>query len=91
MAPTAGAELLAQLIARPAWQADALCREYPEVSFYPRKGESTGPAKAICARCSVQDECRRYALEHETLNGGHGIWAGTSALDRRRLREGRAA
>lgn len=70
---------------RPAWQRDALCQEYPDVAFFPEKGESTEPAKAVCARCACQDECRSWAV---TIDANAGIWAGESA---RKLQRSRAA
>jgi WhiB family redox-sensing transcriptional regulator len=79
------AEMLGDLVGRPAWQADALCREYPEVDFFPGRGESTAPAKAVCARCLVRDECRALAGERNEF----GVWGGTSAQERRRNRRHR--
>jgi WhiB family transcriptional regulator, redox-sensing transcriptional regulator len=70
---------------RPAWQADALCLEYPDVAFFPEPGESTEPAKAICARCLVAEECGAWAV---TIAARDGIWAGESA---RTLQRSRAA
>ena len=83
-------DLLA-LIRRPAWQADALCIEYPEVNFFPARGEPTEPARAVCRACLVREECLAFALEHGLgpgQHGGHGVWAGTSARERGRWREG---
>ena len=40
------------------WAADALCVEYPEVEFFPERGQDSRPAKAVCARCLVRFECR---------------------------------
>jgi hypothetical protein len=37
---------------------DALCREHREVTFFPALSETTVAAKAECARCLVQRECR---------------------------------
>ena len=44
------------------WAADALCVEYPEVEFFPERGQDSRPAKAVCARCLVRFECRDYAI-----------------------------
>lgn len=78
-------DLLAELIDRPAWMADALCKEpaYAEVSFFPASGESLEPARAICGRCLVQAECRTYAVETDER---HGMWGGTSPGGRKALR-----
>ncbi len=60
----------------------------PRVNFFPDRGERTSAAKAVCAECSVRDECLAFALEHPDLTG---IWGGMSGQQRRRLRAGRAA
>ena len=39
--------------------------------------------KAVCARCSVRDECLTYALDDPGLAG---VWAGTASRVRQRLR-----
>jgi Transcription factor WhiB len=70
------AELLAQ--GRPAWMADALCREHPGVEFFPERGKPAAPAKSVCSSCLVRFDCLAYALEW----GCVGIWGGTS--DRQR-------
>jgi WhiB family redox-sensing transcriptional regulator len=64
---------------RPSWMRDALCREYPDLEFIPRRGKPTAPAKAVCGSCLVQSECLAYALEWECV----GIWAGTTERERR--------
>lgn len=73
------AGFLLALITRPAWMADALCREHPELSWYPDRGKDVRPVKAVCERCLVRPECLAYA-------DGFGIWAGTSVRQRRQLR-----
>ncbi len=76
---------LARLLATalPQWHRDALCREHPEVSFFTELGASTAPAKALCRRCLVRDECLSYALADPHLEG---IWGGTGPRERARLR-----
>lgn len=82
-------ELLAVAVAaiiarnRRPWWADALCREYPDVEWFPGLGQSTGPAKDVCSRCLVRDDCLTAAVE---LDEPAGVWAATSVADRRRLR-----
>lgn len=66
----------------PAFAADALCKEYPDVDFFPERGESNEPAKAVCGRCLVQAECLAFAIDERIE---HGIWAGTSARQRRTM------
>lgn len=69
------------LQARPAWTRDALCREYPHVDFFPGQGVPTEPAKSVCARCVVRNECLAYAVERNE----DGVWGGTSKRERRVL------
>lgn len=75
---------------RPAWMADAACREHPEVNFFPTAGEDVEPAKAVCAGCLVNGECKAYARAERIPAG---VWAGeggrarmeaTSGVPRRR-------
>lgn len=40
-------------------------------------------AKAICRPCPVKDECREWALDNENW----GVWGGTTAYERRKIRE----
>jgi len=67
---------LAELLAEPAWQADALCRELPEIDWFPRRGQSSEPAQRACAGCLVRRECLEYALAAgpDLL----GVWGGSS-------------
>jgi WhiB family transcriptional regulator, redox-sensing transcriptional regulator len=67
----------------PDWMRDALCPEYPDVAFFTNRGESTEPAKAVCARCLVLRECRDYAVAEDIRDG---IWGGTTARERTALR-----
>jgi WhiB family transcriptional regulator, redox-sensing transcriptional regulator len=48
----------------------------------------TATATAICGRGWVRQECLAYALNHPELAG---IWGGTSARERMRLRKAAAA
>lgn len=64
-------------VARPraAWMRDALCAEpaYSGLPWFPERGDDVRPCKAVCARCTVADECLDFAL----ANGERfGIWAG---------------
>lgn len=78
------ADLVAALATRPAWMADASCREHPDVTWFPKRGQSTDPAKAICTRCLVRAECEQYAYEAGSWLAG--IWGGSSERVRRHLR-----
>jgi len=55
---------------RPAWQRDALCSDYRDVTFFPAPGESTAPAKAVCARCSVREVFLEYAIRRRAIPRG---------------------
>ena len=68
---------------RPDWQKDAACHEHPDVNFFPERGESSAPAKAICAMCLVANECRQYAIDNGIKDG---IWGHQSGRDRRTAR-----
>lgn len=65
---------------------DALCREYPELNWFPERGKPAEQQRAVCRRCPVSDECLGYAL-----GDNHGIWGGTSARERRKLRKDKSA
>lgn len=66
------------------WRDSALCAQTDPEAFFPGKGESVRPAKSVCARCTVQDDCLTTALTHgDDLTG---IWAGTTQRDRRHIR-----
>ena len=78
-------ELLGILTAsRPAWHADAACREHPDVPFVPDRGDDIRPAKKVCAGCLVRTECLAWALDQDDVPAG--IWGGLSVSERRRLR-----
>lgn len=62
-------DLLAR--ARPKWQAEALCSEFPAVSWFDPR--DTAAAVAICRRCSVASECGSYARQNDEAAG---VWAG---------------
>lgn len=65
------------------WMDDALCAQTDPEAFFPEHGGTTKPAKAICARCDVAQECLEYALR---TGQTEGIWGGVSARDRRKLK-----
>lgn len=73
----------------PAWQQRAACRTTrdPE-KWFPDRNEPVEPAKVVCRRCPVRNECRRYALANKLT---HGIWGGLSEHERRNLAEERNA
>lgn len=88
-ADLASGELIAGWIARPEWMARAACRA-PDVNpawFFPRRGASLAPARSVCETCPVAAACLRMALDDPDLDG---IWAGTTAPERREIRRSAA-
>jgi hypothetical protein len=65
-----------------SWHIDALCAETDPEIFFPEKGGSTRPAKAVCSQCVVRAECLDYALKTQQR---FGIYGGVSERARRRL------
>ncbi len=72
----------------PEWHARAAClgAGIHTNLFFPKRGESTEEAKAICRGCDVQKECLEFALN--TIER-FGIWGGTSEKERQELRRDR--
>ena len=78
------------------WQRHAACKGPNSDLFFPptapeRKEERSArerDAKAICAACAVCADCLRYALRIREV---HGIWGGTTELERRDLTERQAS
>jgi WhiB family redox-sensing transcriptional regulator len=79
-----GGLTFAERLARPAWQADGLCHEYPARWWFPERGEDSTRAIAVCNRCASRDECLEYALSDVTIVG---IWGGTTTRGRLKLRK----
>jgi hypothetical protein len=68
---------------RPEWHQRAACADVHTDVFFPTRGQDTRPAKAICATCSVRDECLEWALDNVDQ---HGVWGGKSERERRGMR-----
>lgn len=68
-----------------AWRAQAACAGKTDL-FFPEAGDnqSSKKAKAICAGCPVQLECRGVlrGLQEEYGKEVPGVWAGTNPHDR---------
>ncbi|GAA1796425.1 WhiB family transcriptional regulator [Actinomadura chokoriensis] len=64
-----------------AWHASAACRGADPDAFFVRPSDRAGvaAAKRICAGCPVREECLRYAVADEALEG---IWGGTTDRER---------
>lgn len=69
------------------WMVDGLCAQTDPEAFFPDKGGTTKPAKAICHGCPVTEECLTYALDSDQR---FGIWGGHSERERRKLKKRRA-
>lgn len=84
--PAAVWEALDELMARPAWHADAACRDHPELDWFPTAGADSTTQRAICASCPVRAECLDESLR---LTGYGtpvvGIWAGLGTRARKAL------
>jgi WhiB family redox-sensing transcriptional regulator len=66
-----------------AWMNDARCVEHVGVEFFPVRGQSSRPAKAVCSTCLVSFDCLSYALDYEI---DQGVWGGLNGRERRALR-----
>ncbi|HZD66298.1 MAG TPA: WhiB family transcriptional regulator, partial [Acidimicrobiales bacterium] len=72
------------------WQRRAACRGPHASIFFPPphferkadKRERESRAKAICARCTVSQECLDYALR---IREPHGIWGGRNEVERKAI------
>ena len=72
------------------WRDLASCRDEDPELFFPIS--TTGPAlvqveraRAVCRRCSVVDQCLRWAL---STGQSAGIWGGLTPDERRAVRRG---
>lgn len=77
----------ALVLDRLSWQDSANCSGADQDLFFPERGASTRKAKAICAACSVKEECLEFAI---TQGERFGIWGGLSERERRKIRRQRA-
>jgi WhiB family redox-sensing transcriptional regulator len=71
------------------WRQDAACRDADPELFFPDPGQlpQTARAKEVCAGCAVRGPCLDTALHGPLARDDHqGIFAGTTARDRTRLR-----
>jgi WhiB family redox-sensing transcriptional regulator len=64
---------------------EAACRKADPDLFFPNDGDNVAQiaeAKAVCAGCSVRDDCLAFALKYPQ----YGIWGGLTDEERRKLR-----
>ena len=66
-----------------SWRLSALCRGADPETFFPKRGESTRPAKAICAGCPVKMDCLEDAI---IRNEPAGVRGGRSLEERKKLK-----
>jgi WhiB family redox-sensing transcriptional regulator len=65
-----------------SWRTKAACHGLDPEIFHPADDEDAGPAKAVCARCSVQEACLEFALGRREKEG---VWGGCTERERRRI------
>jgi WhiB family redox-sensing transcriptional regulator len=65
------------------WLAYAACAGADTDLFFRVDGPATEEALNFCRRCSVRAECLAFALVNKEWTG---IWGGTDAVSRQRLR-----
>lgn len=80
----------------PHFDGSQPCAQTDPDAFFPDKGGPITAAKRVCRSCEFIDPCLEYALEARDSYGNpiKGIWAATSALERRHInakRQGNAA
>lgn len=76
-------DLAAFIPPRPPWTREALCRGTDPSVWFPARGETASPQKALCRACPVRTACLAAAMRH----GEHiGLWGGLSTRERRQLR-----
>ncbi len=67
------------------WRHQAACRDHDPELWFSGKPYEQAAALAICRSCPVIGECRRFADEHNRINGyqlqGTGAAAGTGSND----------
>jgi WhiB family redox-sensing transcriptional regulator len=71
------------------WRLDAACAQLDPELFFPEPGQvpQAAAAKQVCAGCAVRGPCLEQALHGPQARDDHtGIFAGTTARDRMRLR-----
>lgn len=70
------------LVIEPDWQDQAACAEADPELWHPTRGTGADlrMAKKICGTCPVRLPCLEAGM------GQHGIWGGTTEMERRALR-----
>lgn len=68
---------------RSTWKQAAACEGSSSDVFYPENDFEAAEAKAICARCPVQNICLETALRDKER---YGVWGGLTPRERARVR-----
>ena len=85
-------EDFAALLKRPAWMADALGQECPEVEFHPRKMATCGRRWRSCRRCLIKQECLGWVEQFELSDAEtQGVWGALGARERKQRGKAKAA
>lgn len=64
------------------WFARAACKGQDTDLFFVGPGEAIWEALVFCSRCTVRDECLRYAIDNQIPLG---VWGGKSPRQRRNV------
>lgn len=65
------------------WTDDARCRGLDPDQFFVRGASQSRKAIKVCQRCTVQQDCLQYALDHQI---DFGVWGGLTERQRRAVR-----
>lgn len=65
------------------WRSRAACAGVDPDIFFPRQGEPTSEAQAVCCQCPVRVECLAWAL---VTREKQGVWGGVAERTRRAIR-----
>ena len=68
----------------PDWHKDAACAGRDAACWFPERGETAEPARAVCAKCLVRVDCLAFALDNDER---FGVWGGTSPGERETARK----
>jgi WhiB family transcriptional regulator, redox-sensing transcriptional regulator len=79
-----GGEFLlpSDLLKRPAWHEEALCRGIGPGGFVTSHAKLDDATAELCAACPVRQDCLDFAL---TIPELVGVWGGTTQAERRWL------
>lgn len=79
-------ETMSSLTTDRDWLHRAACQGLDTNLFFPEKGMVPKEIKEVCERCPVQTDCLEYALSIPQSQDLTGVFAGTSARQRRKMR-----